>query len=98
MDGESTADSTGHDRRRSLFLAGLLSCWLATLSLAGPLQETDPTLQVGALPGDLVLDGRLDEAAWAETPSISSLTMVEPRRIGTPSYFSGCGCFARDDP
>jgi hypothetical protein len=37
-----------------------------------------PVLRAGALPGDLVLDGLLDEPAWAESDSIPDLTTVEP--------------------
>lgn len=45
-----------------------------------------PTLRAGALAGPIVLDGRLDDAAWGQAPdSIAHLTMVEPREGGTPA-------------
>ncbi|MFQ6009329.1 MAG: DUF5916 domain-containing protein, partial [Candidatus Zixiibacteriota bacterium] len=37
-----------------------------------------PTLRVGYLPGDIKLDGLLDEPEWAAADSIENLTMVEP--------------------
>src|SRR5436190_5223575 len=45
-----------------------------------------PSLRVGALPPDLVLDGRLTETAWTTAPdSIADLTMTEPEEGGVPT-------------
>ncbi len=43
-----------------------------------------PTLQAGAIPDGLHLDGRLDEPAWRQADSIPVLTMTEPVEGGTP--------------
>ncbi len=44
-----------------------------------------PTLRAGALAGPLVVDGRLDDAAWSQAPdSIARLTTIEPREGGEP--------------
>jgi uncharacterized protein DUF5916 len=44
-----------------------------------------PHLRVGRLTGPLVLDGRLDEAAWAAADSIAPLTQVTPVQGATPA-------------
>jgi len=44
-----------------------------------------PHLTVAPLPGRIILDGRLDEAAWAAADSVQGLTQVEPRQGATPS-------------
>lgn len=44
-----------------------------------------PELRVGSVKGDLRIDGRLDEAAWAGADSISNLTQLEPREGNPPS-------------
>ena len=48
-------------------------------------EEGRPTLQVGALPDNLRLDGSLDEPAWSQAPSIEDLVMVEPRQGQRPT-------------
>ena len=47
---------------------------------------TRPALQAGVLTSSLVLDGRLDEEAWASVAdSIARLTTIEPREGADPS-------------
>src|SRR5262245_40007323 len=44
-----------------------------------------PAVKAGALADGWVLDGRLDDAAWASAPdSIAQLTTIEPREGGVP--------------
>jgi Domain of unknown function (DUF5916) len=43
------------------------------------------SLQVGKLPADLRVDGRLDEPAWQQAPAIDGLTTFEPQEGGTPT-------------
>jgi hypothetical protein len=58
--------------------------FLPALGAVGPraaAQEVNPDrpfLSVGALEGDLDLDGLLDEDAWENAPAIAGLTMIEP--------------------
>ncbi len=55
---------------------------------ADPAEEPQgerPSLQAAPLPSDLVLDGILSEAAWAEAESIENLTTVEPEEGGAPA-------------
>lgn len=44
-----------------------------------------PEVRAGRVPDDLVLDGRLDEAAWRGAEAISGLTLIEPVEGGTPT-------------
>jgi hypothetical protein len=45
-----------------------------------------PTLRAGTLTADLVLDGRMNDAAWqSATDSISNLVMIEPEEGGVPA-------------
>jgi len=44
-----------------------------------------PALRVGRLAGSIRVDGRLDEPAWAEADSISSLTEIEPTEGAAPT-------------
>ncbi len=44
-----------------------------------------PRLSVGALNGDLRIDGILDETAWSAAPLLEGLTMIEPREGGVPT-------------
>jgi hypothetical protein len=49
-------------------------------------QGARPSLRVGVLPPDLVLDGMLTEAAWTTAAdSIADLTMLEPEEGGVPT-------------
>ena len=53
------------------------------LALASPVAAaapgTVPRLAVSALTADIVIDGRLDEAAWASAAKSEDLTQVDPR-------------------
>ena len=64
-----------------LAAAGLL---LST-TLAAQAPDARPSLRAGALPAGIVLDGRLDEAAWGAADSITNLTELEPREGGVPA-------------
>ena len=58
---------------------GILTILLAgALPLAAQTEPAQPRLRAGRLDGPLVLDGRLDEPAWAIADSIASLTQVTP--------------------
>src|SRR5574341_1453861 len=51
-----------------------------------PAEDEDrPSLRVGALNGDLTLDGVLSEPAWATAEAIANLVTVEPEEGGTPA-------------
>lgn len=53
---------------------------------AGTLRDGDrPTLAVGALNGELRMDGVPDEAIWSNAPILSALTMTEPTEGGVPT-------------
>ena len=62
--------------------AALLLCSLASLPLSGQdtitAQVGRPSLRAGNANGDLSIDGRLNEGAWAQVDSISNLTQIEP--------------------
>jgi hypothetical protein len=72
----------------------LLVAFLAALLVVPPAVAQDgtrptpaarPALVAGRVTGAIRLDGRLDEAAWAEAPRIATLTMTEPIEGGVPS-------------
>jgi hypothetical protein len=65
---------------RPIFFALIL--WTAMLEAQG----TRPSLNVASLPrNSIILDGRLDEPAWARADSISHLTEVEPNEGAKPA-------------
>jgi len=74
-----------------LLIAVLLStCGIARFAVAeettAPRAGERPSLRVGVLPADLVLDGNLSESAWAAAgDSIADLTMIEPEEGGVPT-------------
>lgn len=59
--------------------------WATGSSFVRAQEGERPRLQVGVLPGELRLDGALDEPAWAAAPSIEDLVMVEPRQGDRPT-------------
>jgi len=85
--------------------------FLSVLSLgAGPaLQGQDAPLELVRLTGEIVLDGRPNEAAWASVPSLP-MTMYFPTFRGNPQqvteikvayddeFFYAAGWFYDDDP
>src|SRR5262245_46104714 len=58
-------------------------------------QEAAPALRAGALPpgapggrgpgSDIVVDGRLDEAAWESAEAVAAFTQVEPAEGAAPT-------------
>jgi hypothetical protein len=59
--------------------ARILCLLVGALSTAAAgAQQQPPRLRVGELSDDLILDGHLDDAAWAKADAILGLTMVEP--------------------
>ncbi len=78
---------TSRTRFRARLGAGF-SVLLATFGAAPRASGEEvarPRLTVGALSGELRLDGALDEPAWAAAPAIENLTMVEPRQGEAPT-------------
>lgn len=63
----------------------LLGAGASAQSATGASSAGRPTLAVGPLDGSLRLDGVLDEALWAQAPSLDGLTMIEPREGGAPT-------------
>lgn len=53
--------------------------------LAVPDSDVRPVLRAGQVQGEIHLDGRLDEPAWAVADSVESLTQIEPTEGGEPS-------------
>ena len=66
-----------------MFSIALLAAVVAVQAVSN--EPLPPILRAGALPADLRLDGRLDEAAWATAETIADLTMVEPVQGGAPT-------------
>jgi hypothetical protein len=73
-------------------LAPLLCFALALSPLANaivaqtpPPTSGRPALRVGRLAGEIRLDGRLDESAWAVADSIATLTQTEPSEGAAPT-------------
>jgi len=50
-----------------------------------PESEDRPSLRVGGLTGELILDGVLSEPAWASAEAIADLVTVEPEEGGIPA-------------
>ncbi|MEJ2184592.1 MAG: DUF5916 domain-containing protein, partial [Gemmatimonadota bacterium] len=73
--------SADHRRRANLVAASLLLLPGVLFAQTAP----RPTLRSGAMPSDLLLDGRLTEPAWAAADSIAGLTQVEPEEGGRPT-------------
>jgi len=69
-------------RGRIFAIIGLLTL---PFVVAAATPAAAPRLAVGALTADLVIDGRLDEVAWALAPPSDDLTEVDPREGATPS-------------
>jgi hypothetical protein len=63
----------------------ILCCVLAGTPWSGFAQTQAPSLRAGVLPDDLVVDGRLDEAAWAAATTTDAFTQVEPSEGAAPS-------------
>jgi len=60
-------------------------------------QPVAPTLRAGSSRGEIRVDGRCDEPAWADADSITNLTQVEPVRGATPSARTVIRVLARRD-
>jgi len=76
--------------RRHLFAPLWAACVAAPLLLATGARAEEgsarPELRVGTLPPSLVLDGRLDDEAWAsDTDSVARLTTIEPHEGAEPT-------------
>ena len=70
-------------RRRRIFATiGLLTL---AFVVAAATPATGPRLAVGALTADLVIDGRLDEPAWASAAPIDDLTAGRSAEGAAPS-------------
>ena len=57
---------------------GVLLVVLGLMPATASGQDGQPTLEVGDLPPELNLDGRLDEPVWLTAQAIPRLTMTEP--------------------
>jgi len=68
-----------------LFVAALALAFGAPAVRAQAPGDPKPELQAGALTGDIRIDGRLDEPAWAQADAITGLTMIVPHEGATPS-------------
>lgn len=88
--------------------AVVFAWWTTALPLLAQPAAT-PSLRAGAVVGDIVVDGSLDEAAWRQADLVDGLTMAEPnegvpasaatrvRVLATPrSIYVGIEC--DDDP
>ena len=80
--------------RAAVLAAAVLS---SAAGLASTQQPVGPTLRVGSSHGEIKVDGRFDEPAWAEADSITNLTQVEPVRGATPSARTVVRVLARGD-
>ncbi len=74
----------GFRRRSHACRVGVLAASLV-LAGRGGAQEQRPELRVSSVRLDVRIDGRLDEAAWAEADSIANLTQIEPVQGAAPS-------------
>ena len=66
----------------------LLVCYLLLSVCANPINaqaESRPTLAVGKLEGDFILDGNLSDPDWAKAPVLDQFQTVVPEEGGTPS-------------
>jgi len=59
-------------------LAGVRGLMIAALALEAQSAWAEPPLAVGAAPGSIVLDGRLNEADWQNAPAIDGLRQSQP--------------------
>lgn len=67
---------------KTAFFAAISFLFCTTAIIA---ENDKPTLRSGQLPSEVRIDGVLDEAAWAQSPAIENLTMVEPKEGDPPS-------------
>jgi hypothetical protein len=67
---------------RTCVVVGLLAP-LYTVAAAAP--ASVPRLAAGALTADVVIDGRLDDIAWASAPVSEGFTQVDPHEGAAPS-------------
>jgi Domain of unknown function (DUF5916) len=68
----------------SVVLLGLLGWW-AIPPLAFAQGEAPPSLRVGELPDGIVVDGILNETAWATTQAADAFLQTEPREGAPPT-------------
>jgi len=61
-----------------------LFCALAFTAIVGAQEAQPPTLQVGALPDTLIVDGMLNEAAWNAAPVADNFTQTDPSEGAAP--------------
>src|SRR5687767_9597333 len=86
----------------------LVTAFVTALS-SDPLLAQEGPLELSRLSGPIVLDGKLDDAAWEQIPALP-LTMYQPVFRGTPTqrteiriayddeYFYAAGWFYDTDP
>ena len=67
-------------------LLPVLAVLLTATFLQSAQSEQKYKIHTGKLVKAFKLDGRLDELAWAQTDSISNLTMIEPYEGNPPTY------------
>ncbi|MEO6446030.1 MAG: DUF5916 domain-containing protein, partial [Gemmatimonadaceae bacterium] len=70
---------------------------LLSPTLAAQQPTATPSLRVATVSGAIRLDGRLDEALWAEADSIGNLTQIEPQQGAAPSGRTVVRVVATDD-
>ncbi len=73
-------------RVRMAFLLSLFVIFLSTQVLQSATSGDEPLIHSGKLTDTFKLDGHLDEPLWAQTDSISNLTMIEPFEGKSPTY------------
>jgi len=83
--------------RRGKAAHGVLVALLAALSLPALAQDETPEVQAGRVDGSaIVVDGRLDEAAWSQAGVIQDITQQSPHP-GQPTPYHTKVLLLRDD-
>lgn len=63
-----------------------LALWCLVPGFCPGQEAAPPELRAGRVDGEIVLDGRLDEASWQGAELIEGLTMVEPTEGAVPPF------------